>query len=85
MAEVDALTSSLQKVLRHSIHTNDLARGLSEALRALEFDHDKDESKAALCLLATDCSDDNYKKLISAVCKTWKVCLFDTIPQYQTL
>jgi small subunit ribosomal protein S12e len=76
MAEVDQLTSALQKVLNHGIYQNNLARGLNEACKALEYEHDSEDNRASLCILATNCEDDNYKKLITGLCKTWKVHIY---------
>merc|ERR1712166_391854 len=75
MADTDQLTTSLKKVLTHGIFNFNLARGLNESCKALEFEHDNEDKRAALCILAEDCSDDNYKKLIAGLCKTWKVQL----------
>merc|ERR1711976_379192 len=75
MADKDQLNTSLKKVLTHGIFNFNLARGLNESCKALEYEHDNEDKKAALCILADDCSDDNYKKLIAGLCKTWKVNL----------
>lgn len=65
----------LELVLTSAMFSNDLARGLNEACKALEYDHDSEDRKAALCVLASNCSEDNYKKLITGLCKSWKVRL----------
>jgi small subunit ribosomal protein S12e len=39
----------------------------------LEYDHDSEDRRAVLCVLAKNCQDDGYKKLVTALCKTWKI------------
>lgn len=54
---------ALRIVLRKSLEVNGLIRGLSEVARSL------DRRVAHLCVLAEDCDDPAYKKLITALCK----------------
>ena len=54
---------ALRIVLRKSLEVNGLVRGLSEVARSL------DRRVAHLCILAEDCDDAGYKKLIQALCK----------------
>jgi small subunit ribosomal protein S12e len=54
---------ALRIVLRKSLEANGLVRGLSEVARAL------DRRTAHLCILAEDCEDPQYKKLIEALCR----------------
>lgn len=54
---------ALRIVLRKSLESNGLVRGLSEVARAL------DRRTAHLCILAEDCEDPEYKKLIDALCR----------------
>merc|ERR1712087_147969 len=75
MADQEALRTALQKVLNAGLYKNLVARGLNESCKALEYDHTSEENKAALCILATDCEEEAYKKLITGLCKTWKVKL----------
>merc|ERR1712087_124503 len=77
MADQDALRGALQKVLNAGLYKNLVARGLNESCKALEYDHASEENRAALCILASDCSEANYKKLIAGLCKTWKVKLLE--------
>src|SRR5690349_13587601 len=53
---------ALRIVLRKSQEVNGLVRGLSEVARTL------DRRTAHLCILATDCEDASYKRLIEALC-----------------
>ncbi|KEG07717.1 40S ribosomal protein S12 [Trypanosoma grayi] len=54
---------ALRIVLQKSREANGLIRGLSEVVRAL------DRRTAHLCVLADDCEDEEYKKLITALAK----------------
>ena len=54
---------ALRIVIRKSLEVNGLVRGLSEVARAL------DRRTVHLCILAEDCEDAGYKKLIEALCK----------------
>jgi len=75
--DAEAVATSLQKVLSASMFANTLARGLNEACKALEFEHDSEDRRAVLCVLAKNCQDDGYKKLVTALCKTWKIKLLE--------
>merc|ERR1711988_1444235 len=75
--EAEQVTQSLQKVLTASIFANTIARGLNESCKALEYDHDSEDRRAVLCVLAKNCQDDGYKKLVAALCKTWKIKLME--------
>ena len=54
--------AALAVVVRKSLEVNGLVRGLSEVARSL------DRGDAHLCILAKDCDDANYTKLINALC-----------------
>ncbi|CAF1265596.1 unnamed protein product [Rotaria sordida] len=59
--EVD-LNKSLQEVLKSAARNDGLARGLRESVKAL------DRREAHLCVLASNCDEQNYVKLIEALC-----------------
>ena len=56
------LMKAVQEVLKKSQVHDGIARGLREAAKAL------DRREAQLCILAEDCDDDRYTKLIQALC-----------------
>ena len=56
------INSALQEVLKQSLIADGLARGIKESQRAL------DKREALLCILAENCDEPQYKKLISALC-----------------
>lgn len=63
--EVEApldVNSALKKVLRTSLYYDGLARGLHEAVKAL------DRTKAQLCVLSNSIDVPAYKKLVTALC-----------------
>lgn len=59
----ESTEDALRIVMRKSLEANGLVRGLSEVARAL------DRRSAHLCILADNCEDAGYKKLIQALCK----------------
>jgi len=62
--------SAVKKVLRTSLLHDGLARGLHEAVKAL------DRREAHLCILAKSCNEPAYTKLITALCKEHSIPLF---------
>lgn len=57
------IASALQIVLRKSLANNGLRRGLHECVRAL------DRGTGRLAVLAADCDNQEYVKLVQALCK----------------
>ncbi|XP_039257366.1 small ribosomal subunit protein eS12-like [Styela clava] len=63
------LNSALQEVLKMALIHDGLARGLNEAVRAL------DKRQAHLCVLANNCDEPGYGKLIEALCSEHQINL----------
>lgn len=61
--------SALRHVLRESLFVDGLARGIDESARAL------DRKRGKMCVLAKDCEEATYKKLVEALCKEHEVPL----------
>merc|ERR1712105_294545 len=56
------LQKAIQEVLKEALTADGLASGLRETTKAL------DKRQAIACILADDCDEENYKKLIQALC-----------------
>merc|ERR1719334_2646522 len=63
------LQSALQEVLKTAVIYDGVARGLNEAVRAL------DKRQAHLCLLAKNCDQPEYVRLIEALCNEHNIAL----------
>jgi small subunit ribosomal protein S12e len=62
-------TTALYQVLQTSLHHDGLARGFHEAVKAL------DRREAQLCILAGNCEEKEYVRLINALCKEHSIPL----------
>lgn len=58
------LTSAFKRVLKAASFTDQLAKGLHEVCKAID-----NPQKPILCLLADDCDEPQYKKLVEALCR----------------
>ena len=56
------INTAIQEVLKQALIADGLARGARETQKAL------DKRQALLCILAENCDEPQYKKLISALC-----------------
>ncbi|XP_072958271.1 small ribosomal subunit protein eS12-like isoform X1 [Typha angustifolia] len=72
------LMTALQLVMKKSSAHDGLIRGLREAAKAIE------KHAAQLCLLAEDCDQPDYVKLVKALCADHNVHLV-TVPSAKTL
>merc|ERR1712008_543325 len=63
------LNTAVQEVLKQALMTDGLARGLHEAVKAL------DKRQALLCLLANNCDEPGYTKLVEALCQEYQIRL----------
>ena len=67
----DNLMKALQTVVKKSMACDGLVKGLNQVGKAL------DRKEAHICVLADDCDDPKYKKLISALAKQGKIPLIE--------
>ncbi|KAK3444781.1 hypothetical protein EUGRSUZ_A00781 [Eucalyptus grandis] len=72
------LNTALQLVLRKSLAHGGLVRGLHEGAKAIE------KHAGLLCLLAEDCNQPDYIKLVKALCNEHNVSLIN-VPSAKTL
>ncbi|KAK3923314.1 40S ribosomal protein S12 [Frankliniella fusca] len=61
------VNTALQEVLKNALIHDGLAHGLHEAAKAL------DKRQALLCLLADNCDQAAYKKLVEALCNEHQI------------
>mmetsp|Transcript_19611 Transcript_19611/g.30218 ORF Transcript_19611/g.30218 Transcript_19611/m.30218 type:complete len:130 (-) Transcript_19611:97-486(-) len=70
-AKIDTIKEAIKNVIKKSSAVDGLVKGLNQVGKAL------DKKAAHLCVLATDCDDPKYKKLISALAKQNKIPLIE--------
>ncbi|KAK8403296.1 hypothetical protein O3P69_000424 [Scylla paramamosain] len=63
------LNTAVQEVLKQALMAGGLARGLHEAVKAL------DKRQAYLCILANNCDEPGYSKLVEALCQEHQIKL----------
>lgn len=61
--EVSEIQNLHKKLVQSSLHQGVLAKGLHEVCKAIEA------KTATLCILAENCDEKNYVKLVKALCK----------------
>ncbi|MFH4983978.1 hypothetical protein AB6A40_010687 [Gnathostoma spinigerum] len=61
------VNTALKRVLRSAIVVDGLAKGLHEAAKAL------DKRQAFFCILAENCDEPMYKKLVEALCSEHQI------------
>lgn len=67
------INTALQEILKQSLMHDGLARGLREAVKCL------DKRQALLCILANNCDEQTYVKLIEALCAEHNINLIKVI------
>lgn len=63
------INSAIQEVLKEALIADGLSRGLHETTKSL------DKRQALLCVLADNCDEPMYKKLIQALCQEHQIPL----------
>merc|ERR1711935_2840 len=71
MTDEKPINSALKKVIRIAMSADGVVKGLNQVGKSL------DRGDAYLCVLADDCDDPKYKKLITALAKQNKVPLIN--------
>jgi len=68
--EVMDIHTAVQEVLKNAMVVDGLVRGLREAVKAL------DKRQAHLCILAANCDEPSYVKLVEALCVEHNIAMF---------
>merc|ERR1712232_300684 len=69
--KADNIKDALKMVIKKSAANDGLVKGLNEVCKCL------DRKQAILCVLAEDCNDPKYKKLVSALAKASNIPLIE--------
>jgi len=72
------LTTALKAVLKKASHHDGLVKGLRECTRAIA------KKQAYFCVLAENCSEKQYKDLVTALCREQKIDVI-TVPDQKLL
>ena len=67
----DNIHDATKIVLKKSLANNGVVKGLNEVVKAL------DRKEAPLAVLASDCEDAKYKKLVTSLCKSNNIPLLE--------
>ena len=67
------INTAIQEVLKAALINDGLARGLHETTKSL------DKRQALLCVLAENCDEKEYKKLVQALCQEHQIPLIKVI------
>merc|ERR1711990_266178 len=70
--KIDTISGAIKNVIKKSMAVDGCVKGLNQVGKAL------DRKDAYLCILAKDCDDPKYKKLITALAKQNKIPLITT-------
>merc|ERR1711935_1241227 len=70
-AKIDTINDAIKNVIKKSMAIDGLVKGLNQVGKAL------DTKQAYICILATDCDDPKYKKIITALAKQNKIPLIE--------
>ena len=73
------INEALRRVLKAALVADGLVRGIREAAKAL------DKRQAHLCVLATNCEEKEYIKLVEALCQEHNINLLKVNSSYLTL
>merc|ERR1712007_308679 len=69
--KADNIKDAIKSVIKKSQANDGLVKGLNEVCKCL------DRKQAILCVLAEDCNDPKYKKLVSALAKASNIPLIE--------
>merc|ERR1719263_217551 len=76
--KINSINDAIKNVIKKSMAADGLVKGLNQVGKAL------DKQDAYLCILAEDCNDPKYKKLITALAKQSKIPLI-SVDKRETL
>jgi len=65
------INSAIQHVLKEAMFQDGVIKGLNEVCKVI------DRNQAQLCILAEDCSEDLYKRLVRTLCQANNVPILE--------